>query len=249
MDQPPRTPWASGFPDVAIHTSEEMRNAHSAYTAAKAGDPEAATTLVADLIDVGAVEVIAAIVGGRPAILVPASAIEKQGFNAIPDALAYEIARRLNLDADTQNINQINIVSHTRANGFHRLANPARFDGAVEPGRPYVIVDDHVGLGGTIASLKGHIEGRNGLVIAATCLTESPRSRHIALSAVTLDALRRTHGDELERYWRQQAGHGLDALTEPEAGYLLRAKSLDRIRNQMAKAAAAGCSGRTPQAL
>ena len=246
MDQPPRTPWAPGFPDVVIHTSEPVRTAHPAYTAAKAGDPEAATTLVAELIDTRAVEAIAAIVGDRPAILVPASAIEKQGFNAIPDALAYEIARRFGLDADTQNINQINIVSHTRANGFHRLANPARFDGPVEPGRPYIIVDDHVGLGGTIASLKGHIESHNGVVIGATCLTESSRSRHIALSAATLDALRRMHGDELEGYWRQEAGHGLDALTEPEAGYLLRAKSLDRIRNQMAKAAAAGRSGRAP---
>ncbi|MEO3433224.1 hypothetical protein [Inquilinus sp. CAU 1745] len=83
-----------------IHTTEETRNAHPAYVYGKAGAPEAATTLVADLIDESALERTRAIADGFNPILVPASAFEKYGFNAIPDALAHELADRLDLEFD-----------------------------------------------------------------------------------------------------------------------------------------------------
>ena len=37
---------------------------------------------------------------------------------------------------------QVNVVSHTGADGFWRLARQAEFDGLVRPGRTYVLVDD-----------------------------------------------------------------------------------------------------------
>jgi hypothetical protein len=236
--KPPRTPWLHPFPAVVTHTTEAARDGHPSYLAAKAGDPDAATSLAMDLLNEDVFGRIREIVDNDP-IVVPASAIEKQGFNAIPDAMALEIGYIFKLEVDAQAINQVNIVSHTRARGFHRLAHPAAFEGPVEGGRRYLIVDDHVGLGGTIASLKGHIETHGGIVIGATCLTASAGSERLALEAHTLEALRRKHGEELEAFWRREMGHGLNCLTEPEAGYLLRTPTLVRIRNQMAKGAAA----------
>ena len=45
--KPPRTPWEF-FPDVFIHASESAVKQHPAYTAAKAGDDDAAIALVLD---------------------------------------------------------------------------------------------------------------------------------------------------------------------------------------------------------
>lgn len=61
-----------------------------------------------------------------------------------------------------------------------------------------MLVDDHVGLGGTLANLKGHIETHGGKVVAMTTLTESRDGRHIALRRETLDMLWERHGDRLE---------------------------------------------------
>lgn len=50
---------------------------------------------------------------------------------------------------------QTNVVAHTGADGFSRLARQAEFAGAIQPGCDYVLVDDFVGMGGTLANLKG----------------------------------------------------------------------------------------------
>jgi len=52
------------------------------------------------------------------------------------------------------------------------LVASAIFDGEVQPGAAYVLVDDHIGLGGTLANLRGYGEVRGGSVIAITTLTE-----------------------------------------------------------------------------
>lgn len=63
---------------------------------------------------------------------------------------------------------QTNRVAHTRADGWHRLVTPATFEGSVSVGRPYLLVDDHVGFGGTLANLRGHIETRSGHLVGMT---------------------------------------------------------------------------------
>jgi hypothetical protein len=235
--RPPRTPWVDGFPDVVIHSDETARDAHPAYRAAKAGDAMAATRLAVDLLSADAVTLLARLLqGGRP-ILLPVSAVESLGFNAIPIAMAAELSHRLGFEREVDAVVQSNIVSHSRATGFHRLANPATFAGSVQQGYSYVIVDDHVGLGGTVASLKGHIETNGGRVLAATALSDSQGSRRLVPGPATLAALRGKHGQDLEDFWKSRFGHGIDCLTEPEARYLLRTPTLVRIRNQLAKRA------------
>jgi hypothetical protein len=113
-------------------------------------------------------------------------------------------------------------------------ARPAAFVGEVDTGRQYVVIDDHVGLGGTIANIRGHIERHGGVVLLATTSTASAGSQHIALKPAMLGKLRDKHGKALEAWWRKTFGHGLECLTNPEAGYLFRTPDVERIRDRLA---------------
>jgi hypothetical protein len=97
--------------------------------------------------------------------------------------MAEEIGQRLALSVDNGEIRQINKVGHTRALSWQRMVTPPLFGGSVRAGLEYVIVDDHVGLGGTLANLRGYIEKSGGYVIAATTLTQSRNTAKIALTS------------------------------------------------------------------
>lgn len=233
----PRTPWPLGFPDVIIHTTLTIRDAHPSYTAAKAGDAEAALNLASDLLSDAAIDSLRALIDDRQAILLPVVADETTGFNAIPDAMAQLISYALDLPAAVGGIVQINRVGHTRALAFQRLVMPAEFGGPVEQGGSYLLVDDHVGLGGTLANLRGYLETRGASVIGITTLTESRDARHISLSAETLDMLWEKHGQALDEFWQAQFGYGIDCLTEVEAQILCRQPSVVAIEDFLAQAA------------
>jgi hypothetical protein len=132
---------------------------------------------------------------------------------------------------------QTNKVGHTRAKTFQRLVTPPEFNGPVQPGGSYVLIDDHVGLGGTLANLRGHVEARGGRVIAMTTLTESREARRISLRPETLAVLRAGHGEELDQLWKSQFGYGIDCLTEVEAQNLCRQESIAAIEDFLAQAA------------
>ena len=234
---PPRTPWRAGFPDVVIHTTLAMRDPRPGYADAKSGDPDAALTLSQDLLNAEAVEALRDLVGGSEAILLPITALEVAGFNAIPDAMAQILANKLGWRVSVGEIVQNNRVDHTRARSFNRLVTPAAFEGRVVPASDYVLIDDHVGLGGTLANLKGYIETNGGRVVAMTTLTESREARHIALQREALDMLREQHGEGLKNLWQEQFGHGLDCLTNVEGGILRREQTLESVRDRLAQAA------------
>jgi hypothetical protein len=126
------------------------------------------------------------------------------------------------------------------ADGWSRLARPAAFEGVVLPGQGYVLVDDFVGMGGTLANLKGHIETHGGLAVAAVVLTGKPHSAKLAVSAERLQELRAKHGHELEAWWHDRLGHTFDSLTESEARYLARTSDADTVRNLFAAAEQTG---------
>ena len=107
-------------------------------------------------------------------------------------------------------------------------------------GCDYVLVDDFVGVGGTLANLKGYIETHGGTVLAAVCLTGKPHSAKLAPSPERLQELRDKHGTELENWWIRHFAHDFDALTESEARYLARTEAFDTIRNRIAEAEQTG---------
>lgn len=234
-----RRAWPTDFPDVVIHTDVQTRDAHPDYAAAKAGDINAALALAMRLVSDEALDPLFRTAGGRPFLLLPVIAEESSGFNAIPDAMAQVLAwlfqRPLSVVAGE--IVQTNKVGHTRARAFQRLVTPATFDGPVQPGANYILVDDHVGLGGTLANLRGYVEAHGGNVVGMTALTESRDGRRISLRPETLDMLRASHGEALDQLWQNQFGYGIDCLTELEAQNLCRQPSVDAIENFLAQAA------------
>lgn len=90
-----RFPWLENFPNVILHTSVALRDGHPGYHAAKSGDTEAALTLAIDLLEQQAVIDLGNIAAGRSAKLLPVVADEIMGFNAIPDAMAQILSRKL----------------------------------------------------------------------------------------------------------------------------------------------------------
>ena len=170
-------------------------------------------------------------------MLLPVVADETMGFNAIPDAVAQVLARELDLPVASGEIVQTNMVGHTRARSFQRLVTPAEFEGPVKRGRSYLLVDDHVGLGGTLANLRGYICARGGEVIGMTTLTESSDARTISLQPGTRAMLWDRHGQALDDHWQARFGYGIDCLTEVEARNLSRQPSVAAIQDFLAQAA------------
>lgn len=231
---PPRTPWGE-FPDVLIHSSESAVKQHPDYHAAKSGDAAAAERLVNETINQSQIDALCNLIKGKDEpILVSAHALEADGINAIPDIFAGKLANSLRWEHGS-GVVQENVVSHTGSDGYGRLARQAQFTGNIEKGRNYVLVDDFIGMGGTLANLKGHIESNGGHVIGAVALTGKPYSAKLKVSGERLDELRNNH-PELEQWWQTKFSHPFDSLTESEARYLARSPDVNTIRNRIAEA-------------
>lgn len=226
MEQPIRFPW-DHFPDVLIHATESFVKNHHAYSAAKAGNGSAAAELVSDAISVQILEQLWRSYDDSAPVLVSAHAEESSGVNAIPEAFAWLISRALKWPYERR-VFQANKVSHTGASGYERLQRQAIFGGAIVIGLNYLLVDDFVGQGGTLANLRGHILAQRGFVVGATALTGRNYSAKLALRAEQLSELRRKHG-HIEHWWRQRFGFGFESLTASEARYLSRTPTSQRI--------------------
>jgi len=227
-----RTDWKE-FPKTIIDRGLGDATSHHMYEAAKAGDVESAYILAKDLVSDDAIAELAKIIECRDTIIVPVHAEEAVGRNMIPLATSAILAKKLGLEVDT-NIVQAIKVSRTGGDGWHRLANPPAFDGAISNDKYVIIVDDTQTQGGTFAALKGHIEvtGTNK-VIGAYALTGKQYSSQLALSKETLQQLRDRYGN-LEAWWKSIYGYDFEKLTEWEAKYILNSrKTADEVRDRI----------------
>ena len=241
MKPPPRVAWRD-FPDAVLLADETKTRRHPMYAAAKTGDAEAAANFVRELVNEAGVAAVRRLLGAVDVdlpVLVSAHAYERDGFNAIPAALARLLSERLNASFDTAVV-QTNVVGHTGADGYGRLARQAAFGGKVEKDRKYVMVDDFIGQGGTLANLRGWVAKQGGTVIGAVGLTGKPYSAKLNLSKEQLHELRRKHGSDFEKWWREYFGHTFDCLTQSEARYLARSPDVDTIRSRLAAAVREG---------
>ena len=247
MMPPPRVPWCQ-FPDAVLLADEIQTKRHAGYAAAKNGDTGAAAHLVYALTDdkgIAAVRKLVAGIGAEAGVpaLVSVHAHEGGGVNAIPAAMAELLSERLGIECN-DTIVQTNLVCHTGADGYGRLARQARFEGDVEEGRMYLMVDDFIGQGGTLANLRGWVEKRGGRVGGAVVLTGKPYSAILTPSKEQLHELRNKHGRDFEKWWREHFGHAFNCLTQSEARYLTRSPDVDTIRDRLAAAQRTGDSER-----
>ena len=223
------------MPDVVILAEEQKVKCDRDYPLAKSGGALAAGKLVNRLVDSRMTAKIKVLINDAAPILLPVHALEIAGVNEIPVALATFLAAELSLDIDGS-IVQINTAGHTGASGYRRLANPALFNGNVTAGATYLIVDDFIGQGGTVANLRGHVHAHAGRVSGVATLTGRSYSAKLAPEPSLIQAVRDKHGNGLEIWWQENFGYGFDCLTQSEARYLERSADADTIRSRMASA-------------
>jgi hypothetical protein len=236
-EKPSRAPWEAGFGPVLIQAPRSEVTIHPWFAAARTGDVDAAALLVADTLSGEVTDRLAQLGAGRNPVLASVHACKREGLSVLGEVLARALHLLLGWETDTALV-QANIVDHSGDLGFGHLACQAVFDGAAEPGRAYVLVDDFIGQGGTLANLRGHIVRQGGIVLGATVLTGNSAAAALVPDAATLQEVREKHGS-IESWWEQYFGFGFDCLTAAEAGFLAVNSDSAEVR---ARIEAAGCT-------
>ena len=222
------------LPEAIIGNELGSASSHPDYIAAKSGDVRAAVNVAHDLVTDNMVSRVKQAVGNEDALIVPIVSIEESGKNKIPSAAARVLAEKLGLDVG-RGIVQSSSPKRTGLNGLERIFSQPEFEGKIEPGRAYVLVDDTLTQGATFAALASHIEQAGGRVVASVALTGKQYSATLKASDPVLAKLRNKHGD-LEPQFRAATGFGFDGLTQSEARYLANYEPAQSVRNRITQA-------------
>ncbi len=251
-------PWPADFPDVvtqstldalygaALRPGDELADGVKSptYLAAKAGDTDAAIHVVRAVIRPD----LTADIGRRfpGAVVVSVHAEEEAGRNKLPTVYATALGDIGGLAVD-DSIVQVNRVHHTGATARQRLARRPAFVGPVRPGCDYVLCDDVVTSGSSLAALRHFVEARGGRVVLATTLAAAPakhgmtptrlviRPETVAAVLTKFDPARLA--DILYQYGIAPTVHH---LTESEGLALLGFDSIDAVRSSLTAARQAG---------
>ena len=161
---PEGTSWSGQFPPVVNHTSSAVARHHPDFKAAKHGDFQAALRLVDDLVKD---EKIAMIARQFPhAHVVYNHKIQGDGVNMIPAAYAARFsAVGMTIEHD---IIAVTNVSHTNASDISRISKRMRFEGHVNRGVDYILLDDFITSGAELRDLRDYVNSQGGNVVAMT---------------------------------------------------------------------------------
>ena len=217
-----------------------LKNHPEYWPAKKHGDYTSGQQVVDDLVSEDTLERIYESLGDREPLIVAPSLTKNDPSNVIPIWFAYNLGYHLDLNV-CSDIFQRDVAHRTGRGGFYRLVNEPELYGTVLPGQDYLIVDDVATMGGTLASLRNHIEQNGGNVIGLSVLADSNPRRYVDktvpvedfrldISQETLEGLRHKHGRCLEGFWEDQKGYGLECLTEREGQFLLFFPNFRNIR-------------------
>jgi hypothetical protein len=224
-----RIPMPEGVEAFWLYDSDAELKAHSAYSQAKAGDSKSALALISDIA-------LAEIYRhadrfGPNCIFVSPFAREASGDNAIPQVLSEVFAVLCGATAD-KDIIQVTKVYHTGADPMERLALRPEFEGSVQVGGQYVLVDDVTSLGGTLAELAHYIQVNGGVVKDVAVIVNAGRNKSLRPDRKTVKTLKERFANDIIEIF----GIQVDALTANEAQYLVGFRSADEIRNRLLKA-------------
>lgn len=246
-----RPEWPADFPRVVLQTRGDLITGSPDYAPARAGDLEAARRLVAGAIKDDKIAELAARLGDTSDVIV--LPVRSASGNALPAAYAELLARRLGATLG-EGVAKAAGESRRGTGGVERFGNRARFEGAVEAEKRYLLVDDYVTQGGTLAELRAFIESQGGRVVGATTLAASRASDRLAPAAEQVARMRQAM-PETERLMRARLGYGFEALTDSELDALgrssqehLAALMADQTRLAPEDAAAVAAVDRRTQA-
>ncbi len=188
-----RVPWGE-FPPVFIFSPLGTAKRHPEYEKAKqGGGNDASLRLVRDIVKSEDIHRLKNSIANQQPLVVPVQAVEEFGVNKIPAACAYHISTKLNC-ALCSDIVQVNMPKRTDKGAYYRLSQYPVFDGNVIVNQSYIIVDDTLTMGGTLASLRGFIENNGGIVLIAITLTGHNGAANLNIKDNMLNAINEKHG-------------------------------------------------------
>ena len=217
------TPWPKDFPDVdvAVLWNDEYKN-NPDRLAGKKGDISAAIRLANKYVTQEFADKIKKEYGDS--ILVPVSDYTATDKNALPMGFASILAYKADMPLDTS-IEKINKTSHASAkNALQRISERAIFKGEVKQNNYYLLLDDFVALGSTVADLRNYIEANGGNVVGAAAIGASNESSlKLAPKEETIARLENIGREEIENVLREEGiAASLEDLTEAEARNIAR---------------------------
>lgn len=222
---PAKAPFITSRPYKA-----ETYKADPDFKAAKAGDVDAAIRFVERQVSAASIEQARNAFGADVVFAAPL-AMERAGPNAIPRTVAEYYAAKLGATTDRSLI-QSNKAYHTGAEMMERLVSPPTFEGNVQAGKRYVIVDDVVTSGNTVAHLADYIQRLGGEVAGVVAVANASRSGQLVPLQRVTQRIERRFGDVI----RQEFKIDPAALTADEAQYLDGFRSADELRKRAASA-------------
>ena len=241
-----RTAWPADFPEAIVHAKWRTEGrgvslaGHPRYEQAKRfGDARAANEIVEFLLDEESIYGLGDLVNPRKRtqtyVIAPARTFENPS-NLIPHVFAKIIANELELRV-CQSIYQYDGIKRDRRGFWQRFANPVSFRGNIPRDGDYILVDDVITTGGTLASLRGFIENHGCRVICMSGLSAPGGANlKVALDPLTIVGLKSLHGGRMAPLIVSETGYAIEHLTEPEATKLLGARSLNEVRQKIFRA-------------
>jgi hypothetical protein len=168
--------------------------------------------------------------------------------NALPLQYAAHLSAVLDASVDMEIVQKAR-VGRTQLTAFPRFLWQPSFDGAIRPDAAYIIADDVLTHGGTIAALRSHIIRGGGTVAAYTTLAHGSGDwQPLAMSDGTWQQLCSLFGEDLSSFWEREIGHDARYLSEAEGRVLANwggrqgrttgAPLLQCLRDRLAQAAA-----------
>jgi len=145
--------------------------------------------------------------------------------NVLPATHAKILSKVIAGEVDDRII-QDSRVGRTNMTRFARFLWQPSFCGQVLDGRSYVIVEDMVTLGGTVAALASYIHKHGGRVVAVISLAsdKGPLTTPLALRQNTRRRLNNVFSSGFSDFWREAIGHAGTCLTDREGAFLVEWK-------------------------
>jgi len=218
--------WERGFPKGYGHTSISFLKHCLCYEAAKNGDLDAARFVVSRCVKQ---DRLCELRENYPdAVLLPVLS-----RNQLPLALALAIGLPIWI-----HVYLLQTVSRKLLSAAQRLLHIPIFIGYVQKDMKYILVDDVITQGGTIAALRRFVKTQGGTVVAVVALAYAIGSHAVAPMKRIAVRLMLKFGMALILFLRMLGiAVSVQGLTNSQAKYLLRFASLDNIEKKLTQSA------------
>ena len=215
--------WDEGFPKGYGHTSIAYLKRCPGFEDAKKGNIFAARSVVGRCIKEN--RLLALREKFSDAALLPVLS-----NNALPLALAQAIGLPI-----WEDVCLLHTIQRKNLRGFEWLIHKPRFSGYVKEGMAYILVDDVITQGGTIAALRKHVISHGGKVVAVVALAYAIGSHDIAPTKSNIECLKVRLRHSAHIFQAIGLVDSFEELTNAQVKYLLRFSSFHKIERVLAR--------------